>query len=78
MDEHLFVTKGGAKIGLVSQAVVCRCKDNDGMLLYDFRTKSFIRKGKCKLMLLCTLIQMNRFKTRLAENKFVGLGEVSL
>ena len=68
MEEEKFIVRGGAKVATISRERVCRCTDGRGELYYDFRTREFVFEGRCKLMLLCTIIEMERFKSRLVKN----------
>jgi len=70
MDENLFVVRGGAKIGLVSKEEICRCTDGGGRLFYDFRRRKFVLEGRCKLFLLCTIIEIEKFKSKMLKNNF--------
>ncbi len=68
MEEEKFIVRGGAKIAIVSREQVCRCVDGRGALFYDFRSREFVFEGRCKLLLLCTIIEMEKFKSKLAKN----------
>jgi len=75
MAEETFIVRGGAKISIVSKEEVCRCVDGSGALYYDFRTRKFVFEGKCKLMLLCTMIEMQKFKSKLEKQNFLSIIE---
>ncbi|MEX0567564.1 MAG: hypothetical protein Q6363_000185 [Candidatus Njordarchaeota archaeon] len=70
MREDEFIIKGGAEVEVVSRVTVCECKDKRGRLLYDFKKNEFVHEGKCKLFLLCTIIEMQQFKSELSKNNF--------
>ena len=43
------------------------CRDGGGRLIFDYKQKKFIFEGRCKLMLLCTFINMKKFETKLRK-----------
>ncbi len=71
LDEEQFVLRGGARIEVVARQEICRCVDGEGRLLYDFRTRKFIPEGRCKIMLLCTIVNQVQFKRKLEESKML-------
>lgn len=62
-----FILKNLARLDLVSKEEVCSCRDGGGRLIFDYKQKKFIFEGRCKLMLLCTFINMKKFETKLRK-----------
>lgn len=60
-----------ARLDTISKQVVCSCPDGGGRLLFDFKTKKFIYEGRCKLMLLCTIIQTQKYLSKLRERGYI-------
>ncbi|MCR8455107.1 MAG: hypothetical protein QXJ52_01300 [Candidatus Korarchaeota archaeon] len=66
--EHLII-QGTTRLDIISKRELCVCSDGTGRLLYDFRKKEFIREGKCKLQLLCTIIHTTSFQRKIKQEQ---------
>jgi len=69
MSHKYLILQGTTKLDLVSKYEICRCPDGKGRLLYDYRKKDFVREGKCKLFLLCTIVHTVTFEQKLKRGE---------
>lgn len=70
MSHKFLVIQNLSRVDVISKYEICRCPDGKGRLLFDYRKKEYVREGKCKLMLLCTIIHTINFEQKRKRGEF--------